>query len=67
MLYAYEEGEAAYPQIASDASRDPLIGFGALSGLAADPEDASKLYAVNDSFYSGQPSVFIIDASKSRR
>ncbi|QQM32319.1 esterase-like activity of phytase family protein [Martelella lutilitoris] len=64
MLYAYEEGEADYPQIASDVSRDPLIGFGALSGLAADPADASKLYAVNDSFYSGQPSVFIIDASK---
>ncbi|PRX02982.1 UNVERIFIED_ORG: hypothetical protein BCL66_12520 [Martelella mediterranea] len=64
MLYAYEEGEADYPQIASDVNHDPLIGFGALSGLAADPQDASKLYAVNDSFYSAQPSVFIIDASR---
>ena len=64
MFYAYEDGEANYPQIASDVERDPLIGFGALSGLASDPSDAGKLYAVNDSFYSGQPSIFIIDATK---
>lgn len=64
MLYAYEDAEPNYPQILSDVSRDELIGFGALSGLAADPSDASKLYAVNDSFYSAQPSIFIIDASQ---
>ena len=64
MLYAYEDAEPNYPQILSDVSRDPLIGFGALSGLAADPSDATRLYAVNDSFYSAQPSIFIIDASQ---
>ncbi|WP_174801202.1 esterase-like activity of phytase family protein [Martelella limonii] len=64
MLYAYEDAEPNYPQILSDVSRDPLIGFGALSGLAADPSDATRLYAVNDSFYSAQPSIFMIDASK---
>ena len=64
MVFALEEGEPAYPQIVSrmDAEGRP-IGWGALSGLAADPEQDGLLYAVNDSFYRSQPAIFTIDAS----
>ena len=51
-----------YPTITS-ADADELIGWGALSGLAAHPSEAGKLYAVNDSFYGLQPSIFEIDAT----
>jgi hypothetical protein len=65
-LYAYQEdGVPAYPMIRSaldDAGRP--IGFGALSGLAADPETPDTLYAVNDSFYALQPTIFTIDATQ---
>ena len=41
------------PQIVSaDGPDGAPIGWGALSGLAANPSDPSILYAVNDSFYS---------------
>ncbi|MBC01094.1 MAG: alkaline phosphatase [Rhodobacteraceae bacterium] len=63
-LYSYGEGTPAYPMIVShmdDAGRP--VGFGALSGLAADPELPGLLYAVNDSFYAMQPTIFTIDAS----
>ncbi|MEP1208059.1 MAG: esterase-like activity of phytase family protein [Rhizobiaceae bacterium] len=60
----YERGDkpASYPSITS-AGADELIGWGALSGLAADPEVAGRLYAVNDSFYGMQPTIFEIDAT----
>ncbi|WP_428698021.1 esterase-like activity of phytase family protein [Stappia sp.] len=63
-IYSYAEGTASYPMIVSkmdDAGRP--VGFGALSGLAADPEVPGKLYAVNDSFYALQPTIFEIDAT----
>ncbi|SDU30485.1 esterase-like activity of phytase family protein [Stappia sp. ES.058] len=63
-LYSYGEGTPAYPMIVSrmdDAGRP--IGFGALSGLAADPARPGMLYAVNDSFYAMQPTIFAIDAT----
>lgn len=63
-LYERAEGVAAYPMIVSrmdDAGRP--IGFGALSGLAADPSEPGILYAVNDSAYAMQPTIFRIDAS----
>jgi hypothetical protein len=64
-LYELAEGTAAYPSIISTRDGDGLpIGWGALSGLAADPAKPGMLYAVNDSFYSGQPTIFTIDASK---
>ncbi len=65
-LYSYAEGTPAYPMIVSglDDNGRP-IGFGALSGLAADPERAGILYAVNDSFYAMQPTIFTIDANQS--
>lgn len=63
MLYERAEGTPSYPMIVS-ADKDGLpVGWGALSGLAGDPEDAGKLYAVSDSFYKNQPRIFTIDAS----
>ncbi|CAJ1391256.1 unnamed protein product [Effrenium voratum] len=64
-IYELGEGEAQYPTIRSmmdDAGRP--VGFGALSGLAADPEQPGILYAVNDSFYAMQPTIFTIDANQ---
>ncbi len=64
-LYELAEGTASYPSIISAKDADGLpIGWGALSGLTADPEKAGTLYAVNDSFYSGQPMIFTIDATQ---
>lgn len=64
-LYELAEGTAAYPSIISTRDGDGLpIGWGALSGLGSDPAKPGMLYAVNDSFYSGQPTIFTIDASK---
>lgn len=65
MLYQFEDKAPAYPQIRSNLdAQDAPIGWGALSGLAADLKQAGKLYAVSDSFYSNQPAIFTIDASK---
>ncbi|MDO8984540.1 esterase-like activity of phytase family protein [Cypionkella sp.] len=63
MIYQLAEGPAAYPMITS-AGSDPLIGWGALSGLAADPKEAGKLYAVSDSVYAAAPTIFNIDATQ---
>ncbi|WP_426123142.1 esterase-like activity of phytase family protein [Pararhizobium sp. PWRC1-1] len=63
MLYERAEGEAAYPQIVSTEKDGELIGFGALSGLAPVKDKPGMLYAVNDSFYASQPTIFTIDAN----
>jgi hypothetical protein len=63
MVYQHEEAPAAYPQITS-AGADSLIGWGALSGLVADPDSKGTLYAINDSFYGYQPTIFTIDATQ---
>ena len=63
MIYELQDAEPAYPQIRSVMEDSRPIGWGALSGLAADPEMPGKLYAVNDSFYAMQPSIFEIDAT----
>ncbi|MEO5613716.1 MAG: esterase-like activity of phytase family protein [Cypionkella sp.] len=63
MIYQLAEGPAAYPMITSAGSKD-LIGWGALSGLAADPKDAGKLYAVSDSVYAAAPTIYTIDATQ---
>jgi DNA-binding beta-propeller fold protein YncE len=66
MIYELAEGKAAYPQLASGMTGKGVpIGWGALSGLAADAEKAGILYAVNDSFYAMQPTIFTIDANQS--
>ncbi len=63
MLYELADRAApAYPTITS-AGSDTLIGWGALSGLAADPAAAGRLFAVSDSVYGAQPRIFEIDAT----
>jgi alkaline phosphatase len=65
MIYERSEGAATYPMIVAASNEDGTpLGWGALSGLAADPKDAGKLYAVSDSVYSGAPSIFTIDATQ---
>lgn len=65
MIYALGDGPPAYPQIRSAMKEDGSpIGWGALSGLAADPARPGTLYAVNDSFYGMQPTIFTIDATR---
>ena len=64
MIYEFAEGEPQYPQIRSAMVDGKPIGWGALSGLAADPEKPGILYAVNDSFYGMQPTIFTIDANQ---
>ena len=63
MIYALAEGPAAYPMITS-AGNDTLLGWGALSGLAADAKVAGKLYAVSDSVYAMAPTIYTIDATQ---
>jgi DNA-binding beta-propeller fold protein YncE len=63
MIYERAEGPAAYPMITS-AGSEALLGWGALSGLAADPAEAGKLYAVSDSFYDAMPMIYTIDATQ---
>lgn len=62
MIYERAEGEPAYPQIVSAEKDGELIGFGALSGLAAVKDQPGRLYAVSDSVYALQPTIFTIDA-----
>ncbi|MDH2327850.1 esterase-like activity of phytase family protein [Cereibacter sp. SYSU M97828] len=62
MLFEAGTGPAAYPMITS-AGPEELIGWGALSGLAAG-EAAGQLFAVSDSVYGNQPAIFTIDATQ---
>lgn len=65
MLFSLTDAGIAYPQLISDndAAVTP-IGWGALSGLAADAQKPGMLYAVNDSYYKNQPRIFHIDANQ---
>ncbi|KUF10623.1 esterase-like activity of phytase family protein [Pseudoponticoccus marisrubri] len=62
MLFEYAEGAASYPQLTS-AGADELIGWGAISGMVAG--ENGIVYAVNDSFYGMQPTIFTIDTTQS--
>jgi len=62
MLFEFAEGPATYPMITSEGS-DPLIGWGAMSGLAAGAAPG-ELYAISDSIYSRKPAIFTIDATQ---
>lgn len=61
MVFERAEGRPAYPMLTSEGS-DPLIGWGALSGLAAGA-DAGELFAVSDSVYGTMPRIYRIDAT----
>lgn len=63
MIYELQDAPAAYPMITS-AGTETLLGWGALSGLAADPTEAGKLYAVSDSVYGSMPMIYTIDATQ---
>ncbi len=63
-LYQYAEGTAQYPTILSDDKDGAPIGWGALSGLTADPEKPGLLYAVSDSVYGAMPAIYTIDANQ---
>ena len=64
MIYRRDKAPPAYPTIVSDkgAGRTP-IAWGALSGLAVDPANPARLYAVTDSFYA-QGKILTIDVSR---
>lgn len=63
-IYRRAAAPAEYPSIRSDngANGAPLP-WGALSGFAADPQIAGRLYAVTDSFY-GEAQILTIDAKQ---
>ena len=63
MIYQLQEGPAAYPMLTS-AGSEPMIGWGALSGLVADPEVPGKFYAVSDSVHAAMPRIYTIDATQ---
>lgn len=62
-IYAWGE-KGAYPLIQSADKDGVPIGWGAMSGLAADKTDANILYAVGDSYYE-KSRIYKIDASQS--
>ncbi len=64
MLYEYGPGAPTYPQLTSDGiegENGAPIGWGAISGMVS---DGDFIWAVNDSFYGQQPSIFKIDPSE---
>ena len=64
-IYRLESGPASYPNLVSvDDPNGVPIGWAAMSGLAAAPNKASRLYGVWDSFFSTESRIFTIDVSK---
>ena len=62
MIYEYRAGAPAYPQLTSAGltrANGAPVGWGAISGMVAD--DDGTIWAVNDSFYAMQPTIFHID------
>jgi hypothetical protein len=65
MIYELKDQKPNYPQIVSGLKEDGTpLGWGALSGLAGDPKEAGKLYAVSDSIYYSAPTIYTIDAKQ---
>ncbi|WP_417205693.1 esterase-like activity of phytase family protein [Antarctobacter sp.] len=61
MIFEYQNADAMYPTLTS-AGADRLIGWGAISGMVADKDGI--VWAVNDSFYGFQPTIFKIDTTQ---
>lgn len=61
MIYELQDAPATYPMLTS-AGMDDLTGWGAISGMVADQDGI--VWAVNDSFYGFQPSIFKIDTTQ---
>lgn len=62
MIFELQDAPAVYPHLTS-AGADELIGWGAISGMVADRDGI--VWAVNDSFYLFQPTIFKIDTTQS--
>ena len=62
MLFGATDGPPRYPTITAEGA-DGLIGWGALSGLAAG-DAPGQLFAVSDSAYGAQPAIHTIDATR---
>ncbi|WP_298908254.1 esterase-like activity of phytase family protein [uncultured Aliiroseovarius sp.] len=60
MIYELQDAPASYPMLTSEGA-DQLIGWGAISGMVADEDGI--VWAVSDSFYGFQPSIFKIDTN----
>ncbi|MEL6582616.1 MAG: esterase-like activity of phytase family protein [Pseudomonadota bacterium] len=60
MVFEFQDAPASYPHLTS-AGTDELIGWGAISGQVM-AEDGT-VFAVSDSFYGMQPTIFHIDVS----
>ncbi len=61
MIYQYQDAPATYPHLTSEGTEE-LIGWGAISGMVAD--EGGIVWAVSDSFYGFQPSIFKIDTNR---
>ena len=64
MIYEYAEAPASYPHLTSKGLLQPNgapLGWGAISGQVA---DGDFIWAVNDSFYGQQPTIYKIDPSQ---
>lgn len=61
MIFEHQAAAASYPHLTS-AGMDELTGWGAISGQVM-AEDGT-IYAVSDSFYAMQPTIFHIDVSQ---
>lgn len=61
MVFEYQDAPAVYPHLTS-AGMDELTGWGAISGQVM-AEDGT-IFAVSDSFYGMQPTIFHIDVSE---
>lgn len=66
-IYRRAEQPLAYPTIQSELQNGLPIGWGALSGLAADRDTAGKLYAVPDNAYAPSRILTIDAAAKPAR
>lgn len=62
-IYGLEAGPADYPTVVSADREDGTpITWAALSGIAADPDDAGIAYTIRDSFYASS-SIYVVDVS----
>ena len=66
MFFEYQKAPASYPHLTSAGINQPNgapVGWGAISGMTVDEDDT--IWAVNDSFYALQPTIFKIDTKTS--
>ncbi len=65
MIYERSAAPASYPMLTAGLTDKGVpLGWGALSGLTADPTEPGKLYAISDSVYTNQPAIYTIDATQ---